>query len=114
MPFYQKKPVIIEAIQLQPHNIEEVYRFYHQYSAEKDIFNDYSPIAREKWLDYCDIVRRDGFDLKTKESGEGVQIASIGDYIVKGFTQELGWHFWPVKPSYFEENYFEVPEPKAQ
>lgn len=46
--------------------------------------------------------------LKTPESGEGSQIAVSGDFIVKGYTEELGWHFWPVKPSYFEKNYEKV------
>lgn len=113
MPFYQKKPVIIEDKQLKASNIEEIYRFVHQLSDTHDIHNRSSWTAQEKWEDYCAMIRQDGFPLKTKESGEGTQIASIGDYIVKGFTEELGWHFWPVKPSYFEENYFEVPEPKA-
>lgn len=47
--------------------------------------------------------------LKTLESDGETQIAVTGDYIVKGYTALLGWHFWPVKPSYFEENYQEVP-----
>ncbi|OZI09172.1 hypothetical protein BWI93_05345 [Siphonobacter sp. BAB-5385] len=114
MAFYQKKPVVVEAVQLQRNNIEEVYRFVNQLSDDHDIHNRSSWTAEEKWEDYCAMICRDGFQLKTKESGQGVQIASVGDYIVKGFTQELGWHFWPVKPSYFEENYFEVPEPIAQ
>ena len=48
--------------------------------------------------------------LKTPESGGETQIASLGDFIIKGYTEELGWHFWPVKPSYFKENYQQVAE----
>ena len=46
--------------------------------------------------------------LKTPESGTGVQIASIGDYIVFGYTEKLGKHCWPVKPDYFEKSYKEI------
>ena len=46
--------------------------------------------------------------LKTPESGDGTQMAVTGDYIVKGYTDDLGWHFWPVKPDYFEQNYEKV------
>jgi hypothetical protein len=49
-----------------------------------------------------------GIWLKTTESGEGSQMAVCGDFIIKGYTEELGWHFWPVKPSYFNENYQKV------
>lgn len=46
--------------------------------------------------------------LKTPESGEGTQIVHTGKFILKGFTEQLGWHFWPVDASYMEENYMEV------
>lgn len=46
--------------------------------------------------------------LKTMESDGETQRAVTGDFIVKGYTEELGWHFWPVKPSYFEDNYEKV------
>lgn len=46
--------------------------------------------------------------LKTPESHGETQMASVGDFIIKGYTEELGWHFWPVKPSYFNENYQRV------
>jgi hypothetical protein len=39
--------------------------------------------------------------LKTPESGEGIQIASIGDYIIFGYSEKIGRHCWPVKPDYF-------------
>lgn len=46
--------------------------------------------------------------LKTPESGEGTQIVHAGNFILKGYTEQLGWHFWPVDKSYMEENYMEV------
>lgn len=45
--------------------------------------------------------------LKTPESGEGTQIVHTGKFILKGYTEELGWHFWPVAESYMIENYIE-------
>lgn len=99
----QKKPVIIEFIQLKENNILEVYT---------EIFGkpDLSyKISSDKWDDYENIVKRDGLKLKTPESGGETQIASIGDYIVFGYTKELGRHCWPVKPSYFESAYDILP-----
>lgn len=95
----QKKPVIIEFIQLKENNIHQVYT---EVFGKPDLSHK---IASDKWDDYEQIVKRDGLSLKTPESGEGTQIASIGDYIVFGYTEELGRHCWPVKPSYFEGAY---------
>ncbi|MCW8309900.1 hypothetical protein K7A41_01545 [Sphingobacterium sp. InxBP1] len=47
--------------------------------------------------------------LKTPESGEGTQIVHTGKFILKGYTEQLGWHFWPVDESYMAENYDEYP-----
>lgn len=46
--------------------------------------------------------------LKTPESEGETQTAKTGDFVVKGYSEELGWHFWPVKPSYFNESYEEI------
>lgn len=51
-----------------------------------------------------------GILLRTPESDGEYQRAACGDFILKGYTDELGWHFWPVKASYFRENYDVVPE----
>jgi hypothetical protein len=66
---------------------------------------------RDEIMAWCNGKREldGGVILKTPESGQGTQVANTGDFIVKGYTEELGWHFWPVKPSYFHENYQEVP-----
>jgi hypothetical protein len=50
--------------------------------------------------------------LKTPESNGETQLAVTGDFVVKGYTEDLGWHFWPVKPSWFNENYQEVKLPQ--
>jgi len=66
---------------------------------------------RDELMEWCS--GKKGVDgsimLKTPESGEGTQYVVSGDYIVKGYSEQEGWHFWPVKPGYFEENYKEVP-----
>ena len=95
----QKKPVIIEFIQLREDNILEVYT---------EVFSKPNlniPIASDRWDNYERIVVKEGLRLKTPESGEGTQIASIGDYLVFGHSKELGRHCWPVKPDYFKQAY---------
>jgi hypothetical protein len=102
----QKKPVIIEFIQLTNDNIDEVYSAIYP----QDNFSiPTSGIAADRWYEYEDIVKKEGMKLKTPESGGETQIASIGDYIVFGYTKELGRHCWPVKPSYFEPSYDVLP-----
>ena len=98
----QKKPVIIEFIQLKESNILEVY------TEVNGKPNRNCQMAEDRWDDYESIVKRDGLKLKTPESGGETQIASIGDYIVFGHTEELGRHCWPVKPSYFNNAYEEI------
>jgi hypothetical protein len=95
----QKKQAVVDFIQLKESNILEVY---------SEVFgkpNLNLQIASYKWDDYEEIVKRKGLKLKTPESGEGTQIASIGDYIVFGYSEKLGRHCWPVKPDYFESAY---------
>ena len=99
MQKFRKKPVEVEAIKLTEKNILEVYT---EVFGKPDLSHK---IASDKWDDYEMIVARDGMKLKTPESGEGTQIASIGDYIVFGYSKELGRHCWPVKPDYFEGAY---------
>lgn len=99
MQKFRKKPVEVEAIKLTEKNILEVYT---EVFGKPDLSHT---IASDKWDDYERIVVCDGMKLKTPESGEGTQIASIGDYIVFGHSKELGKHCWPVKPDYFEGAY---------
>lgn len=62
---------------------------------------------RDEIMEWC--AGKKGVDgsirLKTLESDNETQNAVSGDYIVKGYSDADGWHFWPVKPGYFEENY---------
>lgn len=83
MPFYIKKNVTpIEAKELTQTNREEIMEW----------------CSGKKGLD-------GSIRLKTPESGEGTQNVVTGDFILKGYSEEEGWHFWPVKPGYFHENY---------
>ena len=102
MKKYRKIPIEIDAIQLTEKNIFEVYT---------EVFSKPKltcQIAEDRWDDYEKIVKETGMSLKTPESGEGTQIASIGDYLVFGHSKELGRHCWPVKPDYFINAYEEV------
>lgn len=88
---YRKKPVVIEAIQLKEsgENIGEVYDFC--------------------GLDTGNFPERgigiDPSDGKFKITTlEGVMIAELDDYIIKGIKGE----FYPCKPDIFEQTYEEV------
>ena len=103
---YRKKPVEVEAEQLTKETIRKVYEFIHG----EDCVKLNCDAAFDAWETYEKIVIEKGMELKTPESGEGTQIASIGDYVVKGYSEGLGYHFWPVKPDYFESAYDLIPK----
>jgi len=102
----QKKPVIVEFIQLTESNIAEVYL---QLYPEDRFSIPSCKVGQDKWDDYEQIVKREGLKLKTPESGEGTQIAGIGDYIIFGYSEKLGRHCWPVKSDYFKSAYDVLP-----
>ena len=94
----RKKQIEIDFIELTESNIKDVYLFIHP--------NDKFPeslceIARDKWWEYEQIVKKDGMDIYTLESGKGTQIASMGDIIIKGVQGE----FYPCKPDIFKLTY---------
>tara|TARA_R110002153_G_C13032930_1_gene468933 strand:+ start:68 stop:496 length:429 start_codon:yes stop_codon:yes gene_type:complete len=99
MKKYQKIPIVIEAIQLTEKNIFEVYTEIYS-KPNLDI-----QIASDKWDEYENGVIDNGLKLKTPESDGETQVASIGDWIVFGCSEELGRHCWPVKPDYFKAAY---------
>jgi hypothetical protein len=80
---------------LQENNILEVYRFIH---GEKSVTLNCS-MALDRWEDYESIVRREG-GLKIKTL-EGEMLASFGDYVIKGVSNE----YYPCKPDIFEKTY---------
>lgn len=78
---YQKKPVVIEAVEWRGDNINEVLGFVGLSNAEHDEVS--------------------GLVIRTLE---GNHKACIGDYIIKGVKGE----FYPCKPDIFEATYFKV------
>ena len=82
MAQYRKKPVVIEAVQLE--NLEIGHLMFIQVfvGLGNDVFR----------------VESDGLVIKTLE---GEMKASIGDYIIKGVKGE----FYPCKPDIFEMTY---------
>ena len=84
---YRKKPVVIEAIQLEDLEVYTLMSIQHLVGLGKDIFE----------------VKGDGLIIKTLE---GDMRASIGDWIIKGVQGEL----YPCKPDIFKETYEKVAE----
>lgn len=77
---YVKKPVVVEAIKYDGTNKVEIQEFM------------------DRYLDDT----QDG-QLKI-ETLEGIMLANIGDYIIKGVSGE----FYPCKPDIFEKTYEKV------
>ena len=98
---YRKKPIEIEAIQLldTPKSIHEVTEFIQGKVDNRGV------VASERWDDYVGYVQKEGgIKLLTLESDGQTQIASFGDYIIKGIKGE----FYPCKPDIFELTYEKV------
>lgn len=89
---YRKKPVIVEAIQWTGDNLIEVIDFTGRHESSHSW----------TWEQYERVVKTSGLKIFTKE---GPLLAAVGDYIVQGYSEELGKHFWPVKPDYFQGAY---------
>lgn len=81
---YQKKPVIIEAV---------------QFTSSPECFDS----LLELGLD-CDITLQDGKPVLKIPTLEGVMTASLNDYIIKGVQGE----FYPCKPDIFHQTYLQV------
>ena len=95
MKKYVKKPVEIDAVQLTQDNFTEVedfigvsYDTHRHYNNEVDFLKHVNPV---------------GLHIKTLE---GLMLASVGDYIIKGVQGE----FYPCKPDIFHLTYDEVTE----
>ena len=84
---YRKKPIVIEAIQLEDLEVYTLMSIQHLVGLGKYIFE----------------VKGDGLIIKTLE---GDMRASIGDWIIKGVQGE----FYPCKPDIFEKTYEKVAE----
>ena len=82
MAYFIKKPVCIEAIEWTGDNAIEIQTFLH----------DGDEFAANGW------VKGRYVEIGTLE---GLMVASIGDYIIKGVKGE----FYPCKPDIFELTY---------
>ena len=83
---YQKKPVVIEAIQFQD---------------DVDTITNISEFMQDTFS--VDYSNKDNPTLKIPTL-EGVMTAIVGDYIIKGVHGE----FYPCKPDIFKETYIEI------
>lgn len=94
---YIKKPIPIEANKFIP------------------LFDPFEP--EQCFLGFKILQDKQGFYL-TIPTPEGNHRADAGDWIAKGYSSKLGFHYWPIKPDYFEENYIKFTtqpnNPKAQ
>jgi len=97
----RKKPVIIEAVLLEA-NTNSIANAI-EFLGDKYVAQPLEEVHVQGHL-----------KLKTPESHGQTQNADFGDYILKGYTEKLGTHFWPVKPDYVEENYQVVEEHTIQ
>jgi len=83
MPKFRKKPVIIEAYQLPPVDVDATFELLEFLGkSNRGIFSE----------------REGSLEIHTLE---GIMIASPGDWIIKGIQGE----FYPCKPDIFEETY---------
>lgn len=101
--YFKKKPTIIEAVQLNWKNWNELCEFLN------GMINEDNPGRYGEASDPCG--EQEPFINITVKTPEGPVTASHGDWIVKGYSADLGFHYWPVKPDYMRENY-EVTEEK--
>jgi len=97
---FRKKPVVSEAMQWDGRNVYEMYCFIEG----KQPDNHSCRMAIEAWLDYTTSLLNKPWRIKTLESDNETQIASVGDWIIKGIQGE----FYPCKPDIFPEIYEEV------
>ena len=87
---YRKKPVTIEAVQLNIHNVREVAKW-----CGADLGYTFSITDLGSAFDSAE---PDSLDIHTLE---GTMAAHIDDYIIRGVQGE----FYPCKPDIFEETY---------
>lgn len=89
---YRKKPVEIEAIQLQPDHVTivECIEFVFNIGMDSSMIGEAATVKK--------VQEEEGFLIPTLE---GDMKATFGDYIIKGVKGE----FYPCKPDIFELTY---------
>ena len=85
---YRKKPVVIEAVQLNERCLIEEDWFWDAVTRNEIIIHDGGKWSKNPA--WCEI-----------KTLEGVMVAKTGDYIIKGIQGEL----YPCKPDIFAETY---------
>ena len=84
--------------------------FYIKTNIEEREAKELTELNRDELMEWC--RGKKGLDgsiqFKTPESDNETQIAHTGDFIMKAYSDELGWHFYPIKPDYFHKNYKKV------
>jgi len=93
MAKYQKKPVVIEAIQWNGNNIVETYNFLENKSVT---LNSEVQVSGKNFY-----IKLGSLIIKTLE---GDMKAEVGDYIIRGVKGEL----YPCKPDIFDLTYEKV------
>lgn len=87
---YRKKPVVIDAVQLNADSFDEVESFI---GVTSGVFRHYNHEG-----DFLKKQNPQGLHIKTLE---GTMLASLGDFIIKGVNGEV----YPCKPDIFEKTY---------
>ena len=87
MAKYRKKPVVIEAVKITD-----------------EFFDSEHPNPNHPIGVLIDPINK----CVTVKTLEGEMLGKIGDWIVTGIDPECGKHSWPVKDTYFKENYEKV------
>jgi hypothetical protein len=92
MPFFRKKPVVIEAVQYTGDNLADVDAFAGRHPRWGEWFSS--------WEHYAEHVRQDRgvFKILTLE---GTMEAIPGDWIIRGVNGE----YYPCKPDIFAKTY---------
>ena len=92
---YRKKPVVIEAVQLNWKNWNQICDFL------GDVINRDNPgRLTQEYSDQCGEVGKEWIEI-TIPTLEGNHIARHGDWIIKGVKGE----FYPCKPDIFSATY---------
>lgn len=89
MPFFQKNPVVIEAVRFTGSTTSK-----HAISC----WMEFGTMPESSGIETSDVV------AMNIDTAEGVMTASPGDWIIKGIKGE----FYPCKPDIFEATYTEV------
>ena len=91
MSKYRKKPVVIDAVR---------YNGFDLFGLPQGVFSE-----RPTWLDYAIdnyVIFLDDSDEHLKiNTLEGIMVADVGDYIIRGVKGEI----YPCKPDIFEMSY---------